>query len=127
MTKILYVDTDTKLASLFLGYLREYGFEAVHSGVSSQTLKTLQASAFDLLICDLWCEPVSARTLCETVRNSEQPHLRDLSILVIGPEEMQPMEFKWIYKYNSYFMIKYKSPEEWHQKISTILNNRSLS
>jgi DNA-binding response OmpR family regulator len=122
MAKILYADSDGRMAEIWARALGEYGFETVHVPESSRVLPLLGEMRFDLLICDLWCKPVSARTICEAIRFSGRAELLGLPVLVIGPEELQSEEFKLIFKHDIYFILKYKSPEEWFQKITTILN-----
>jgi DNA-binding response OmpR family regulator len=122
MAKILYADSDGKMAEIWSRALGQYGFETTHVSDSSRVLPLLGQARFDLLICDLWCKPVSARTLCESIRFSAEAELAKLPVLVIGPEELQSEEFKLIFKHDIYFILKYKSPEEWFQKITTILN-----
>jgi hypothetical protein len=84
----------------------------------------LRAAPYGLMICDRWCGPVPAERIGRQLRDPENPEFRDLPVLIVGPEELRPDEFKWIYKHHMYFLIKFKSPEEWYQKIITILNNR---
>lgn len=124
MSRILYADSSAESAADFLNYLKAYGLDAVHTADSSRVFELLRASPCDLLICDRWCGPLAAERICRQLRDPGNPEFRDLPVLIVGPEELRPDEFKWIYQHQMYFLIKFNSPEEWYQKILTILNHR---
>lgn len=124
MPNILYLDSDKSLSPVFEGYLREYGFAVRRVEDTRAIMDELRRSHYDLLICDRWCLPDGGHAVCERVRALPDIRLKKIPILMVAPEEPRAEEHKWTYLHDIYFLIKYKSAEEWHQKITTLLNNR---
>ncbi len=124
--KILYCDPDQNFQAKFKTYLEAYGFEVQCLTDSSQVLKRLSETAFDMLICDLWVEPLPCRELCEGLRASEQSTAREIPVLLVAPEVLEAGEFLWARKLNLDFLVKYKSPEDWYQKISTLIGKERV-
>ncbi len=124
MANILYLDGDRDLSEIFAGYLREYGFQVRKAEDSRTVMKELTAGHFDLLICDRWSRPEDGHAVCERVRALPDMRMKRIPILMVGPEEPRAEEHKWTYLHDVYFLIKFKSAEDWYQKITTLLNNR---
>lgn len=122
MPNILYIDSDEVFASAIIPCLQIYGCQVHGIKDSSQACDLFRKDPFDLLIVDQWCGPRALDAVCEAyrrlplLRNSPRP------VLIVGPEELGTEEFKWVSGNHFHFLIKYKHPEEWFQKITTVLS-----
>jgi len=121
MQKILLCDSDTALLKIMQVYLSWYGFEVTGLESSGLAAEQLLISTYDLFVCDHLSKPVNAYFLCEKIRCSDKPQLRNLKILMTACGNVELEDYKFLRRMNIHFMSKLQSPEKWFEKISSIL------
>jgi len=122
MQKILLCDSDTALLKIMQVSLRWYGFDVTGLESSDVAAEQLRVSAYDLFICDHLSKPVNAYFLCERLRCSDKPQLRNMKILMTACANVELEDYKFLRRMNIYFMSKLQSPEKWFEKIGSILH-----
>jgi len=121
MQKILLCDSDAALLKTFQTYLTWYGYDVTGLESSDLAAEQLRVSAYDLFICDHLSKPVNAYFLCERLRSSDKPQLRNMKILMTACGNVELEDYKFLRRMNIHFMSKLQSPEKWFEKISSIL------
>jgi len=81
MTKILIVDDDKEVTSLFEGYLSFEGYEVVSVNQSSKAVQTALESKPDFFILDLMMPEPDGFKVCRTLRRFSA--FRDTPILIV--------------------------------------------
>ena len=126
MIRILFCDNDAAMLKTMGRYLSWYGIQVDGIENPNEVTKILEKSYYDLLICNARMEPLDGFVLCANIRNSPKATLRDLPILIVVPENPAYQEFQFLRREKIYFLMKYQSPEKWHEKIGAILHNQRL-
>jgi len=121
MIKILIAEDNHPWRDILKRHLSVYGFEVDGVDQSLEVMKHLQKNSYGLLICNAWQGSLVGHILCESVRRSELSHVREIPILMVAPEPLEQEDYKNLRRNDVYFMVKYKSPEKWYQKINVIL------
>lgn len=124
MINILLCDTDSIMTTTISRYLKYYGYGVNTFSKPTKALGLLESSAFDLFICEARMEPLDGFTLCEQIRASSKPHLKSLSLLIIAPENPGFEECRLMRRQDVYFLMKYKGPEKWYEKITAIMQHK---
>lgn len=121
MAKVLVCDDDDDMRDTVSAFLEAYGFSVESLADSSELQTRLRQTAYDLLICNAWMEPLDGFVICEALRKSGNPRLRSLEILMVAPDDLDAEQYKILRRQGVHFMMKYKSPEAWFEKVSAIL------
>jgi len=121
--KILLCDSDSVMLRVMQTYLSWYGFATNGVGDSAVVEEHLLKSSYDLFICDHLSKPVNAYGLCERIRQSAQPGIRNIKILMVAPGNVEAEDYKFLRRMNINFMSKFNSPEKWFEKINSIIKS----
>ena len=119
--KILFVDSDKDFLKTMCQYLSWYDLEINTLSSSSEVLGCLEKEMYDLLICDVFVQPVDAFSIIEDIRQLQKTQLKDIHILLMAPEQVNYTQYVFMQKYNIFFITKYRGAEVWYEKISSIL------
>ncbi len=124
--RILICDSDRDIVQPAADYLRWQGHTVDLTEDSSSVSASLEALAYDLLICDSWCGPLPALSLCRRIRQSAVPEVRNLPLLILVTEAPSHELFKVFRKESIHCLLKYRGPSHWLEKISTLLKKEPV-
>jgi len=125
MIRILYIDDDVRLRETMSAYLGWYGLSVDQLGDTSGAMSALAGGRYDVLVCDVFARPFDGYELSGRIKASQDPSIRNTEILLVGPEEPDFERYVALKKSGVHSMVKYKSAEEWYEKIDIIVQKRS--
>lgn len=124
MTKILYIDSDDEMLSTMGQYLSWNGFMVTPEKDSLSGLALAEKGGYDLIICDIFTEPVDGYMLATRVRLSSEAGLRGQNMILVGGEEPAMDKQLLLKKLDVHFMNKHTGAGVWSEKIRIILQKR---
>jgi two-component system response regulator ResD len=121
MKRVLYCDGDAEFMRTMMLYLIWYGLEVDVLADSAAAEDAIRNGGHDLLIVDLWCEPLDGLELCRRAR-AVSPNAK-LPILLVAPESLPDKHFHFLKTNDISFMTKYRGPDKWQGKIRSLIGS----
>ena len=122
MARIMLVDSDVNILRDMKEYLLWYGFDVDALGDSSGVMERLEKGAYDMVICDIFVQPVDGYLLAQMIRKSQNADIAALVVMLTAPEEPELDRQLFLGRLGVNFMNKYGNAGVWNEKINILLN-----
>ncbi|MDD5594843.1 MAG: response regulator [Candidatus Omnitrophica bacterium] len=120
MPRLLLADDDEKMLEVMSQYLSWHGFEVTTLNQCDDIMSLLEKNEYDLVAYNIIMER-SGFNLCRSIRESADPKLSGISIMIFAPEPLELNDYIALRQLRLYFINKYENIEGWIKKINLIL------